>query len=122
MNYVVSHLDEVRAGVKKEAEKIGEKAKANLAAARASTTHTKISGPSHITAISVTEDEVDSLVNMDGEDPMAIEFGHAPSGYFAPGSYGKVTKAPHGLYILTRAAGAGDVELTPAPTRQIGKR
>jgi hypothetical protein len=33
---------------------------------------------------------------------LAVEYGHAPSGYFA----GTKTRAPAGLYILTRAKGA----------------
>lgn len=33
---------------------------------------------------------------------LAVEYGHAPSGYFA----GTATRAPAGLYILTRAKGA----------------
>lgn len=128
LNSVVAHLEEVHDGLHKEAAEIESKAKANLDAARASTAHTKIDkSRAHETSIGMGEAEgkygsIDFEVFMDGEDPMAIEFGHAPSGYFSPERYGKVTKAPHGLYILTRAAGAGDVELVPASGRNVGKR
>ena len=64
---------------------------------------------------------VDGFVEMKGTDPMAIEFGHFPSGYFAPEKYGKVTKPPHGLYILSRAAGIGGATGI-ASGRKRGKR
>jgi hypothetical protein len=115
LNRIVAHLPECKDGVHKEAKQIGRRAEANLAAARGSTHWHKIHGPSHTTRISVSQGEVDSFVNMDGEDPMAIEFGHAPSGVFGKGGeFGHLeTKAPHGLYILTSAAGTGDLHLTP---------
>lgn len=128
LNSVVAHLGETRRGLHKEAGKVEKKAQANLAAARASTSHTKIDqSRAHETHIGMGEAEgkygsIDYEVWMEGDNPMAEEFGHGPSGYFAPGRYGKVTKAPAGLYILTRAAGAGDLMLTPASGRKIGKR
>jgi hypothetical protein len=118
----VSHLEGVRHAVHDEAKKIHEKAEGNLEGARASTTHTKIKGPTGTTQVTLTQGETDSFVNLEGDDPMAIEFGHAPSGVFDPLTYGKVTKAPHGLYILTRAAGTGDLEFVPAAGRSAGKR
>jgi hypothetical protein len=106
MNTVVSHLPGVVGAVREERDEVATRAEGNLAAARASGTE-KISGPEHVTRITTTDGEVDAFVNMEGTDPMAIEFGHFPSGFFDPETYGRVTKAPHGLYILTRAAGLG---------------
>jgi hypothetical protein len=46
------------------------------------------------------------IVSLEGDNPSALEYGHAPSGAFGPGGrYGHLkTKAPAGLYILHRAA------------------
>ncbi len=104
MNTVVSHHPVTEAAIHKEAEQVHARAEANLAAARASGVE-KISGPEHVTTISVSHGEVDSFVNMDGTDPMAIEFGHFPSGFFNPERYGRITKSPSGHFILSRAAG-----------------
>lgn len=127
MNKVVAHLPVVRNGVHKEAKDIGRKAKALLAEARASTHWRKIhpeSSPPHVTRIEVTQGAVDSYVQMWGLNPMATEFGHAPSGVFGPdGELGHLqSRAPHGLYILTRAAGLAMKTMVPAPTRKRGKR
>jgi hypothetical protein len=107
MNQVVSHLGEVKSAVSNEAEKVGNKAEANLSTARASTHWHKILGPEHLTRTSVSHGDVDSFANLEAPNAMAIEFGHAPSGVFGPGGrYAHIkTKAPEGLYILSRAAG-----------------
>jgi hypothetical protein len=107
MDLVVSHMAGVQGALDVVQETVYEKAKANLAEARASTTHSKIIGPSHLTKITKSKGEVDRFVNMEAPNPMSIEFGHAPSGYFDPEKYGKITKAPMGLYILTKASGVG---------------
>lgn len=112
MNGKVAHLSETKEGVRAEAVKLETRAKDNLAAARASTTHRKIKGPSHRTKITLTRADgqygfVDFFVNLEAPNPWAIEFGHYPSGFFNPAKYGRVTKAPHGLYILSSAAGYG---------------
>lgn len=101
MNRVVSHLDEVKDEVHKHAKEVGEKAAANLEAARGSTHWHKIHGPDGLTKTSVTKGEVDSFVNLEAPNAMAIEFGHHPSGVFA----GTDTKSPEGLYILGKASG-----------------
>lgn len=101
MNLVVSHLDEVKNEVHKKAEEVGERASANLEEARSSTEWHKIHGPDHLTKTSVTKGDVDSFVNLEAPNAMAIEFGHAPSGVFA----GTDTRSPRGLYILGKAAG-----------------
>jgi hypothetical protein len=107
MNLVVSHLPEVKDAVSDKAKEVGRRAQANLAEARSSTRWHKIYGPDHLTHVSVTHGEVDSFANLDAPNAMAIEFGHQPSGVFGPGgSLGHLdTKAPDGLYILSRAAG-----------------
>ncbi|MGZ3380401.1 MAG: DUF5403 family protein [Isosphaeraceae bacterium] len=115
MNGIVAHLDEVESAVHREAEEIGERAKANLEAARGTTHWHKIhpeTSPPHQTSVKVEKGTdpahtEDSFVFLEGLNPMAIEFGHAPSGVFGPGGeLGHLqTKAPHGLYILTGAAG-----------------
>lgn len=110
LNGLVAHLDEVQAGLRKEAEEVETRANTNLVAARASTSHRKIASKrAHMTEIGMGHTEgkygsIDYEVYMEGDDPMAEEFGHAPSGYFAPDK-GRPSRAPSGLYILTGAAG-----------------
>jgi hypothetical protein len=105
MHQVISHLEGVKHAVHDEAKTLSRKAEANLREARSSTRWYKILGPGHLTSISVSQGDVDSFVNLNAPNPLAIEFGHAPSGVFGPGGrYGHIkTKAPEGLYILTRA-------------------
>ena len=106
MNHVVSHLPEVVQAVSDENDKVYDRAKANLAAARASTQWHKIYGPDHLTRVTKSHGDIDSFTNLEAPNPMAIEFGHQPSGVFGPGGkYGHIqTKAPEGLYIITKAA------------------
>lgn len=123
MNTVISHLEGVRSAVHDEAKAGGRRAEANLAAARASTHWHKIQGPDHLTRVTVDQGEVDSFFSLEAPNPEAIEFGHAPSGVFGPGGeFGHlVTKAPHGLYILTHAAMLGGLNFVPA-TGRTGRR
>lgn len=109
MNAVVSHLGGVRDAVHDEAKGIEHAADANLQAVRDTTKWHKIFGPGHLTSVSASRGEVDSFANLHAPNPMAIEFGHSPSGVFGPGGrYGhQKTKAPEGLYILHKAAGFG---------------
>jgi Family of unknown function (DUF5403) len=109
MNLVVSHHDGVRGKVHEEAKGIEAAAKAGLEEARASTRWHKIHGPAHLTSVSSSQGEVDAFANLNAPNPMAIEFGHAPSGVFGHcGALGHLkTKAPEGLYILHKAAGFG---------------
>ncbi|MDP7733642.1 DUF5403 family protein [Mycobacterium paragordonae] len=119
MNTLVSHMEGVRAAVHEEAEEGGRRAKANLASARTSTKWHKIHGPDHLTKVEVEQGEVDSFFSLIAPNPMAIEFGHAPSGVFGPGGeMGHIqTKAPHGLYILTHAAMLSGLNFVPATGR-----
>lgn len=107
MNLVVSHNDEVTRAVHQQTRETGARAKANLAAARGSTRWHKIFGPEGLTEVTETYGDVDGFVNLDAPNPMAIEYGHQPSGVFGPnGLLGHIkTKAPDGLYILARASG-----------------
>jgi hypothetical protein len=123
----VAHMAGVQGELKKHAEEIKVKAVANLAAVRASTTHTKIDeGRAHETKIVGPEHakgkygSVDWEVAMEGEDPMALEFGHTASGYFSRERF-PTAKSPHGVYILTGAAGLGELQVIPSGMAR-GKR
>lgn len=107
MNRVISHQSEVKRAVNKKGRSVEQKARGNLARARASTKWSKIIGPGHLTFISSSETGTDYLIHLNAPNAMAIEFGHSPSGIFGPdGSLGHIqSKAPEGLYILIRAAG-----------------
>lgn len=113
---------------KKEAVDIYHKAERNLAVARAVTQWEKLPYPmvknpqaSQLTDVGLKKEHVrfgnHYLIVMEGgednEAAMAIEMGHAPSGYYE----GSATKAPHGLGILTRAAGLTMLNLTPSTRR-----
>ncbi|QXN73859.1 hypothetical protein SEA_EAGLEPRIDE_21 [Mycobacterium phage Eaglepride] len=118
LNGIVARHVDVKAAIRKETKEVENRAEANLARARASTTHSKIIGPGHLTSIGSYQEEIDGIAHMDAPNPIAIEFGHGPSGYFDPDKYGKVTKAPAGLYILTRAAGLAGSHVTPSMGRR----
>ncbi|AOT24677.1 hypothetical protein PBI_STASIA_21 [Mycobacterium phage Stasia] len=118
LNSIVANLAETKAAIRREAREVEGRARRNLAQARASTTHSKIIGPGHLTSIGSAADDPDVLVYMEAPNPMAIEYGHGPSGYFDPDKYGKVTKAPAGLYILNRAAGIAGSNVTPSMGRR----
>lgn len=108
-NGMIANMRGVKAEVKSAAQKVEVKAEMNLKSARASTTHVRIDpARAHETEIKLEhapDRASDWLVSMYGVNPMALEYGHYPSGYFDPDRYGSVTKAPGGLYILNRAAG-----------------
>jgi len=94
---------ETHAAVARHNEKVTAAAKANLAA----TKHTprlaeaKDSADIYFPAeIESSEHDVDCFTTLHAPDAMALEFGHAPSGYFK----GTKTRPPAGTYILTRAA------------------
>jgi hypothetical protein len=54
-------------------------------------------------------------VSLVGDNPMALEYGHEPSGHFA----GTKTKAPAGTYILHRAADLAGTENRPRMGRDF---
>lgn len=108
--HLVQTVPGIKAAVKEEAAKVETKAEMNLISARATTTHTRIEQDrAHETEIKLEKApgrlDADWLVSMYGVNPMALEFGHFPSGYFDPDKYGSMTKSPSGLYILSRAGG-----------------
>ena len=103
---VVVHIPGVGNAIYDEAEEREHVANGFLEEARATTTHTKIVGPAHLTNTSVERlGPVDSQFSLNAPSPESIEFGHNPSGVFDPDRYGRRTKPPEGLYILHRAAG-----------------
>lgn len=123
----IANMPGVKREVHKAARGVFGRAQARLGMVRATTTHTKISGPAHLTRVTLTEadgeyGDVDYQVNLEAPNPYAIEYGHGPSGAFAPDRYGEVTKAPHGLYILTGAAMLNPNFMTPSMGRKVGKR
>lgn len=117
INGAAAHHPETQAAVLAVAKGIETRAGANLAQSRANdiTRIDGMDGQHEITRERGTNEygDVDWLVNLEGPGAMAIEFGHAPSGHFDPDTYGKVTKAPQGLYILSGAAGFGQKTLIP---------
>lgn len=108
LDRIVAHIDGVRDSVKHEAEVVEGRAKGYLEAARAGTHWYNIDDPASTGSraeVTITHGDVDSFVNLEGPNPMAIEFGHEPSGYFA----NTPTRPPHGHYILTHATGLTDL-------------
>lgn len=109
----VLNLPGINLAVKEEAGDIGQRAEGILATVRAVTPHQKLveevanPQPSHLTFIRVEKawdrpsDWFVSLYAPSPSNAYALEFGHAPSGFFK----NKPSKAPEGLYILHRAAG-----------------
>ena len=120
-NYAASHHVKTQRNIRQQTNALKFRASARLAGARASTDHEKIYGPSHLTKVSADHSEVDGYVYLTAPNAMAIEFGHFPSGYFAPEKFGRMTKAPHGLYILTGAAFIGG-QTSISSGRSRGKR
>lgn len=120
--FLVKNISGISKEVKDEAKKVEIKAETNLRSARAMTTHTRIdqdlAGETEIKLEKAPDYTPDWLVSMYAVNPMALEYGHYPSGYFDPDKYGSITKAPSGLYILNRAAGFPGQQLVPAPTRR----
>lgn len=98
INTIVSHLDGVNAEVQAVANKGGNAAKARLAGHKRKRIDGTVSG-AHI---EVEHGEVDSEFMLKGPNAMALEFGHSPSGIFK----GTKTKAPEGIYVITRAVDA----------------
>lgn len=130
VNGAAARHRETQAALRKVTREVEARAKSNLAEARASTIWDKIADPARKTEIGSTRGDgkygaIDWAVYMDAYKggAMALEFGHAPSGVFGEGGlYGHLkTKAPHGLYILTRAAGLGGLT-TVSSGRKRGKR
>ena len=113
VNWAAANHSDTQGALRRLTREVEGRARANLSRARATTEWDKIDDPEHMTSIGSASStgkygHVDYVVWMDGfkGGAMAIEFGHAPSGVFGPkGRFrDRISKAPHGLYILTRAA------------------
>lgn len=105
-NETVLNLPGLKVGVGECAMELGVKAEGILNVVRASTRWDRIDEPSGQTFIDVDEASdpahpADWQVELHAPNPIALEFGHRPSGYYA----GTATRAPEGLYILYTAAG-----------------
>ncbi|QDP44607.1 hypothetical protein SEA_NOTHINGSPECIAL_23 [Mycobacterium phage NothingSpecial] len=102
-NKVAARCAETRKAVKDERDKVTKRARQNLARAN------KTSRITHKDYFPATIEEVDGDVDfhtvLHAPNAFALEFGHAPSGFFA----GTDTKPPAAEYILTRAAIGGVV-------------
>lgn len=100
------HVD-TRAAVRKERAGVTRRARDNLAAQNTTTRITKTGYfPAEILEAEVIEDDHELCFTiLQAPNAMALEFGHAPSGFFE----GTDTKSPEETYILTRAAIGGVV-------------
>lgn len=124
MYHYIAEMDEVGAATHKVAETVETRAIQNLADAHK---HTRLV-PHTPFKIELTKGggryPAGSWdVSLVGDNPIALEYGHAPSGAFAPDKIGYITKAPAGTYILHRAADLPGSQVVPSPPgRRVGKR
>ncbi|MGZ6053974.1 MAG: DUF5403 family protein [Isosphaeraceae bacterium] len=107
---MIAHM--AREGVYEEGRDVERTAEALLEMERASTRWHKIhpeTSPPGMTRVTGGEasNGTDYLVHLEALNPLALEYGHDPSGVFGEGgALGHIhTKAPEGLYILGRASG-----------------
>ena len=130
VNGTAARHHETQNALRRLTREVEAKARGNLRAARSTTEWTKIADPDGLTHVGAATDsgkygDLDYYVYMEAykQGAMALEFGHAPSGVFGPdGAYAHVkTRAPHGLYILTRAAGLGGLTSVSSGAKR-GKR
>lgn len=109
LEFQIAHMKGVKAAIVDETEERARVADGLLVEVRATTPHNKIDDThEHETSVSTSYGGVDGFINLNGTahtSAKSIEFGHLPSGFFAPERYGRKTKAPEGHYILHRAAG-----------------
>lgn len=100
-NEAAARHRETKRALRKYNRQVEGMARANLAA----TEHTpRITPEGYFPAeIETAEHDVDMFTILHAPNAMALEFGHAPSGYFA----GTDTKSPDPEYILTKAAYGG---------------
>jgi len=100
-NSAAAHHKDTRRKVRHERDAVTRRAIQNLAA----TEHTpRITTKDYFPA-NITEEDgaTDFHTILNAPDAFALEFGHAPSGFFA----GTATKPPAAEYILTKAAIGG---------------
>ncbi|QTF81445.1 hypothetical protein SEA_TARSUSIV_21 [Mycobacterium phage TarsusIV] len=102
-NKVAAQAAETRREVKKVRDDVTKRAKANLAKANKTD---RITPKDYFPAeIEEVDGDVDFHTVLHAPNAFALEFGHAPSGFFE----GTNTKPPAAEYILTRAAIGGEV-------------
>ncbi|AIS73784.1 hypothetical protein SEA_SEMPERFI_23 [Mycobacterium phage SemperFi] len=102
-NKVAARAAETRREVKKVRDGVTGRAKRNLAQANKTS---RITETGYFPAnISEQDGDVDFHTILNAPNALALEFGHAPSGFFE----GTDTKPPDAEYILTRAAIGGVV-------------
>ena len=119
--FLVKNIPGIEREVKQAAREVEIKAETNLRSARAATTHKRIQKSRVKTEVKLEkapDRKADWLISLYASNPMALEYGHYPSGYFDPIKYKSITKSPSGLYILNRAAGFPAQNLVSAPTRK----
>lgn len=105
-NNTILNLPGLKEGVGEHAAEMAGKAERILTRIRATTQWDRIDEPSGQTYIDfdycgMPAYPADWKVELHSPNPIATEFGHEPSGYFA----GTKTRSPEGLYILYKAAG-----------------
>lgn len=102
-NKVAARAAETRREVKKVRDDVSQRARNNLAAQNDTS---RITPEGYFPAeIEELDGAIDFHTVLHAPNAMALEFGHAPSGFFA----GTDTKPPEATYILTRAAIGGSV-------------
>ncbi|BBC43580.1 hypothetical protein PBI_AN9_24 [Mycobacterium phage AN9] len=102
-NKVAARHVDVRNRVKEERDGVTRRARTNLARANKTS---RITEKDYFPAtIEEVDGDVDFHTVLHAPNAFALEFGHAPSGFFA----GTDTKPPDPEYILTRAAIGGTV-------------
>lgn len=109
-NDVAAHHVDTRAAVKRQNEKVSKAATENLAATKHTPRIAKAKDPADAyfpARIETEEHDVDFYTILHAPNAFALEFGHAPSGFFDPDKGRGPTKPPAAEYILTRAADGG---------------
>ena len=100
-NSAAAHCNETRDAIRRENRMVMGRARENLAQANKTRRITKAGYfPAEIEG---AENDVDCYTILHAPNAMALEFGHAPSGFFE----GTNTKPPFPNYILIRAALGG---------------
>lgn len=98
----LAKIKDVAEGTKDVAERGERIAKGNLEAQKSSSPWTRIDPPRGVYNVDGGSLRPDAWFSLEGHNAMALEFGHAPSGYFA----NIPSKAPAATYILTSAGHA----------------
>lgn len=107
-NEVAARHVKSKAAVRTARDRVTLKARHNLEMANSST---RVTDKGYFPAtITESDGDIDAYTHLNAPNAMALEFGHAQSGYFDPdGPYlpGNNSRPPAAEYILTRAALCG---------------